>query len=480
MEPIPNPRATVATVALGTFMTCFDINAANVALPLIQNGFHTTIATVEWVVVAYLLTLCATQLTFGRISDLYGLKKVYVAGFIGFTISSLLCGLSGNIEMLILFRVLQALSGSMMMATGSAIVTNSVLPENRGKALSVTSIAVAAATCAGPSLGGILASHFGWAGIFYFNIPIGCLGTVLAMRNIKKDAPHSGSKFDPAGSSFIMLALILILLPLDMVSRSSVNPALIAGCLSVGIVFLILFLVYESKCNDPILNLKLFKNRVFTAGNFAATFFYMCDFIMIFMAPYYLQQQRMLSVSLSGLMMLPMSLAMILIAPVSGALSDKYDSRFICCTGLGILAAGILAFSTFHADTPIPLILAGFAVTGIGVGLFHTPNNSIVMGSAAAQDRGVAGATLGTMRNIGMVMGEAVSAALLSANTNYATAVFSAQGLSGKLLQQDAFSYAMRIICMTAVGCALMALIMSLMRGRTEKNNTAQAERLQG
>lgn len=121
-----NSHLTVLTVALGTFMTCFDINAVNVALPTIQDAFHTGISVVQWVVVAYLLTLCATQLTFGRISDLYGLKKIYVMGFIGFTISSLFCGFSPNITILILFRVLEALCGAMMMATGSAIITNSV------------------------------------------------------------------------------------------------------------------------------------------------------------------------------------------------------------------------------------------------------------------------------------------------------------------------------------------------------------------
>ena len=464
-----NPNLTVLTVALGTFMTCFDINAVNVALPSIQNTFQTGISVVEWVVVAYLLTLCATQLTFGRISDLYGLKKIYILGFIGFTLSSLFCGFSPNITTLILFRVLEALCGSMMMATGSAIITNSVLPENRGKALSVTSIAVAVSTCPGPSLGGLLVFHFGWSSIFFINVPVGIIGTTLAIRNISSDTPKAGSKFDPMGSIFIMAALTLIFLPLSMIGKSTVNPVLFSTLLVLGTAFLVAFLVHEKNCPHPILNLALFKNRVFAASNFAATFFYISEFMMVFLSPYYLQQQHMLPISTSGLIMLPMSLMMMATAPVSGAISDKSDGRLISCIGLGILAAAILTFSAFRQNTPVPLLLLAFAITGLGAGLFHTPNNSIVMGSVPAQSRGVAGATLGTMRNIGMVLGEALSAALLSSKVSYATAVFSARGMKGIALQQSAFLYALRIICVVAACCALAALLLTLFRGKKEE-----------
>jgi len=464
-----NGRATVITVAIGTFVSSFDVNAANVALPLIQSSFNTTIGVVEWVVVAYLLTLCATQLTFGRFSDLYGLKKIYVSGFIGFTVISLFCGLSTNIIMLIIFRIFQALFGAMMISTGSAIVTNTVASENRGKALSITTIAVGVAVCTGPSLGGLLASSFGWNSIFLINIPIGVLGTILAIRNIQRDAQKSDKKFDPIGSLLIILGLVMVLLPFDMMSISSTNPILIFSTLGVGLLMIVVFIIYEKKCDHPILNLSLFNNRIFTASNFAAVFFYMCEFIVLFLAPYYLQQQHMLSLPLSGLMMLPISLAMMVVAPVSGMISDKFDSRFISCAGLGILGVSVLFFGTFKTNTPVSLLLADFALTGIGAGLFQTPNNSAVMGSVSPQNRGIAGATLGTMRNIGMVLGEAISAALLASNISSGTKLFGLKGFQGLALQQAAFSYAMRIICITAAGCALIALILSLIRGRVSK-----------
>lgn len=158
---------------LGTFLGGFDTTSVNATLPLIQSSFHTSIAGVEWVVVAYLLTLSATKLTFGRIADIYGLKKINVIAMAGFTVTSLLCGLSANISALIAFRAVEGLSAAMMMATNSALITNAVSPADRGKGLSASAIAVAVSACAGPSVGGLLATAFGWQSIFLVKVPVG-------------------------------------------------------------------------------------------------------------------------------------------------------------------------------------------------------------------------------------------------------------------------------------------------------------------
>ncbi len=463
-----NPRATVLTIALGTFMSSFDINAANIALPMIQSKFNTSIAVVEWVVVAYLLTLCATQLTFGRTADLYGFKKLYVTGSIGFTLSSLLCGISASISMLIVFRVTQALCASMMIATGSAIITNSVPASNRGKALSLSAISVAVATCVGPSLGGLLASAFGWNSIFLINVPIGIVETVLSLRYIQKDSGKPSSKFDPLGSLLIMAALILILLPLDMVSSTSRFDLLTLSLLAAGVVLLGVFVLYETHCDHPILNMQFFRNRVFTASNLAATFFYTAEFILVFLAPFYLQKVRMLTPTAAGIMMLPLSLAMIVCAPVSGAISDKIGSRSMCGLGMLILAVSTLFMSGYTQSTPTVLLILIFALCGIGAGLFQTPNNSTVMGSVPAENRGIAAATLGTMRNIGMVLGEAISAAIIASSLNGAGGTPLAEGTPQ---WQSAFLTAMQAACITAAGCALGAMVLSFAKGKENKTN---------
>ena len=458
-----NPRATVLTVALGTFMSSFDINATNIALPMIQSKFNTSIAVVEWVVVAYLLTLCATQLTFGRIADLYGFKKLYVTGFIGFTVSSLLCGISPNIAMLILFRITQALCASMMNATGSAIITNSVPVSSRGKALSLTAVSVAVATCAGPSIGGLLASAFGWNSIFLINVPIGIVGTMLSLRNIQKDGGKGNARFDPVGSILIMAALILILFPLDMISSAYQAHALILASLVAGMILLAAFVLFEVKSDHPILNMRLFGNRVFAASNLAATFFYTAEFILVFLAPYYLQKVRMLTPTAAGILMLPLSLAMMICAPVSGAISDKIGSRSMCGLGMIILAGSTLGLSFYNKVTPTVLLTLIFALCGIGAGLFQTPNNSTVMGSVPTENRGVAAATLGTMRNIGMVLGEAISAALIASSINSAGG---AALTTSSPQWQSAFLAAMRIACITAACCAIAAMVLSFAKGK--------------
>lgn len=277
--------------------------------------------------------------------------------------------------------------------------------------------------------------------------------------------PASGEKFDPAGSILIILALILILLPIAAMSKATVNAALVIGSLAAGLILLAVFLIHEHRCSHPILNLNLFRNRVFSAGNFAAAFFFMTEYMLLFLCPYYLQNQHGMTATAAGPILLPLSIAMIIAAPVGGALSDRFGSRVICGVGMGIMTVAAVVFSTFQATTPSNPLLIVFAATGIGAGLFNTPNNSAVMGNVPAQNREIASATLGTMKNIGMVLGEAI-AAVLSSNITAATATLKAGGMQGIALRQGAFADAMRITCMVTACCAAAALVLSLVKGK--------------
>jgi EmrB/QacA subfamily drug resistance transporter len=389
----------------------------------------------------------------------------------GFTVTSLLCGLSATISALIAFRAVEGLRAAMMMATHSALITNAVSPGDRGKGLSVSAVAVAVAVsaCAGPSFGGFLATAFGWQSIFLVKVPIGLAIAVLAIHSIPNDMPVSGEKFDLAGSILIILSLMLILMPITVLGKASVNAVLIIGLLTAGLILFAVFLIHEHRCGCPILNLDLFRNRVFSASNFAATFFFMTEYMLLFLWPYYLQDQHRMTAATAGLVMLPLSIAMIIAAPVSGALSDKFGSRVICGIGMGIMAVAVVVFSTFQAETPVSLLLIAFAATEIGAGLFNTPNNSAVMGNVPGQSRGIASATLGTMKNLGMVLGEAVAASVFSSSIANTTAMLKAEGIHGVLLQQQIFASAMRETCIVTAFCAAAALVLSLVKGKTEK-----------
>ncbi|WP_243124311.1 MFS transporter [Clostridium sp. AWRP] len=458
--------STVIIIMLGTFISSFDVNVVNTALPIMQSYFHASMSSIEWVIVGYLMVLGATQLTFGRLSDILGHKKVYVAGLISFTISSLFCALSTSIVMLIVFRITQAIGASMISSSGSPIIIDTVDPKNRGKSLGMIAISVAVAVCTGPALGGLIASKVGWSSIFFINIPIGIIVSVLAIKVIRKDDKRRNEvQFDFAGSTLIIAAIFLILLPLNLLSKSYFNIGSIFFLLG-GIFALVLFIMFEKKAKHPILNMELFKNKVFTGSTFATMFFYMGEFILAFLAPYYLQKMKMFTPFMSGVMMLPMSIAMIIAAPLSGAISDNFDSRYIGCIGLAVVTLATLFVGGFNASTPILMITAVFFIYGFGGGLFQTPNTSAVMGSVTADRRGVASAALGTMRTFGMMSGEAISAALIAFSMNNSASTFISKGLKSTLLWQAEFGFATKVTCIAAAICVIAAIILSFACGK--------------
>lgn len=459
--------SSVIIIMLGTFISSFDINVVNTALPIMQSYFHVGMSSIEWIIVGYLMVLGATQLTFGRLSDMFGYKKIYVSGLMLFTISSLFCALSTSIIMLIVFRITQAIGASMISSSGSPIIIDAVDPKNRGKSLGMIAVSVAVAVCTGPALGGLLASRAGWRSIFFINVPIGIVVSILAVKVIKKDIKRRNAvQFDFAGSILIIAGIFLILLPLNLLSRSYFNIGSIVSFLG-GIFVLILFIAFEKKSKNPILDMELFKNKVFTGSTFAAMFFYMGEFILVFLAPYYLQKMRMLTPFMSGVMMLPMSAAMIIAAPLSGTISDNFDSRYIGCTGLLVMAAATLFVGGFNASTSIVMLAVDFFIYGFGGGFFQTPNTSAVMGSVAADKRGVASAALGTMRTFGMMSGEAISAALIVFSMNRSSSAFISKGLKSTLLWQAEFGFAIKVTCIVAAICTIVAIALSFIRGRS-------------
>lgn len=477
-----NMRGTLPVllpILLGTFMSALDTSVVTIALPVVQNNFHVSLSMVEWVTTAYLLIVSSMLLTFGRMSDLYGHKKVYVTGFAVFTAGSLLCGFSANIFMLIACRVFQALGAGMMFSANSAIITANVPPDRRGKAFGMTAVAVAAACCIGPVLGGALTAIWGWQSIFYINIPIGVIGTWLAARNIPADGKRQAVNFDTAGSILIFASLFLILLPLDLAGNDGIGTVLFTSMLLAGLALAAAFILLEKRVRHPLLKLELFRNRVFSASLVAAVFNYMAQFMMAFLAPFYLQKIRLLSPAVTGLLYMPMPLAIMLAAPISGSLSDRHDSRIISSAGMGIMSIGMFMLSLLKLDSPNWYIVMAMLLTGAGSGMFQTPNNSAIMGNAPAEHRGSASGALATMRNIGMVMGVAVCGALFNFYSGKATTVYEAGGLSGIPLKQAAFTYGLHITFTAAAIVALFAMAASLVKGKvlteTEKAREAAA-----
>jgi EmrB/QacA subfamily drug resistance transporter len=474
----PKSRSTLWIVALGTFMCSFDLNAVNMALPLMQKAFSAPTAIVEWVVVAYLLTLSSLLLGFGRLGDIGGLKRVFVGGFAIFTLASICCALSPSIEVLISCVTIQGLGAAMLMSTSNAVLVAAVPPERRGRALGALSIAIALATCAGPSLGGLIATRFGWKGVYLANLPLGLLGTIAAATLIADRRPSSpdspGRRFDLAGCLLGAAFLAATVLPLDLLSASmSAGPLLL---LALAALLAVAFVAVERRARQPLLDLALFKSKAFAAGNLAALLFFASEFAMVFLAPFFLQRMAGLSPTQAGLTMLPMSIALMAVAPLSGALSDRIDGRVLGCAGLVLIAAAELAFSLARVQASSTLRILAFAAVGVGIGLFTPPNTSAVMGSAPRERRGVAGATLATMKNVGMVLGEAVSAMILS-SVMAARGEALGQG-SGTAAWGGAFETAMRGVCIAAAGAALLAALLTTARSTTQPEEPGATDSL--
>ncbi len=452
-------------LGIGTFMSALDSSVVNIALPRIGSYFGISLSIVEWVVMAYLLVISSLLLTYGRLGDMYGHKRIYLTGFVIFTAGSLLCGMAPGIMPLIVFRGIQAAGAGMIMAIGPAIVTAVTPPQQRGRSLGLIAVAVSVALTTGPVLGGLLTSAFGWQSIFYINIPIGILGTLYAARVIPETGEKAVQPFDKYGAAAVFLALLCLLVPLSYTEKFGWRNPYILLSLFAGLCLLGAFILIEKRIAYPMVDLDLFRSRLFSMSNISALLNYMAQFTIILLMPFYLQQLLGLPPSKAGLFMIPMPLVTMLAAPLSGALSDRVDSRYISSAGMAVTVLGIWQISALDAASSPAVIIAAMATVGLGSGIFQTPNNSAIMGCVPPSRRGIASGLLATMRNLGMVLGVAVSGALFSGRLHHLQAVFASETLSEAQLWELAFTGAFRFTLTAAGVLALVAVATSLARG---------------
>ena len=462
-------RAVLLAVAIGTFMSALDTSVVNMVLPNIGNYFHASLSAIEWTIMSYLLVISSLLLTYGRLGDMYGHKKIYITGFIIFMSGSLLCGLASSVLLLIIFRGIQAVGAGMQMAMGPAIVTDTVPPADRGKGLSIIAISVAVALTTGPVIGGFLTTALGWQSIFLINIPIGLIGIFLAQKTIPQNRERQLQPFDFAGAALIFVTLVCILLPLSLMEHYGLKNPTILMLLLAGVLLLLAFVFWEKRARFPMFDMTLFQNRLFSMSNISALLNFMAQYTIILLIPFYLQKIRGLPPEQAGMLYLPMPFMMMIVAPVSGTLSDRMDSRYISSAGMGFMAFGMWLLSNLKADSPYFFMITGLIIVGLGIGLFQTPNNSAIMGSVPDSKRGIASGMLATMRNIGMVLGVAISGALFTSSHDWLIKVGKTNGLSGIMLEKKAFMGALRITYLIGALFALMAVITSMIKGSTRK-----------
>lgn len=401
-------------------MATLDSSIVNIALPTLTKELGVDLTHIKWVVISYLLVITCLLLPFGRISDQYGRRKVFRAGFVIFTIGSILCGLSPTLVTLLASRVVQGIGASMLMSNGPAIITANVPASERGKALGVLAMVVSAGLISGPSIGGVLITYFGWRSIFLANIPIGIVGIWLAGRHIKRDVlPAIHPRFDWRGSilqMLILFAMIVCVEPpsLGIALKMSRIPWMIAL-----VVMCALFLKVESRAAAPILDFSLLKNRTFWSGNLASLLSFISFSSVTVMMPFFLEEVMQFAPGRAGLFMTAVPLTIFFVAPISGRLSDKLGSRGLSVVGALVGSIGLFVMAGafgmgIHAEASSSAIVLALCSMGLANGIFQSPNNNAIMGAVPQSKLGVASALLATIRNLGLVTGTGLATALFS------------------------------------------------------------------
>ncbi len=405
----------LVAVGVGTFMSALDTSVVNTVLPVINRDFHSDVATIEWVVIVYLLVLSGLLLSFGRLGDLRGHKPVYITGFFIFIGGSVLSGLSRSVGLLICFRGLQALGAAMLSANSPAILTKSFPDSQRGQALGLQATMTYLGLTVGPSLGGWLTQQYGWRSVFYINLPVGLLALFLSLRVILPDPPVDKKEgFDLPGGVVFMGGLIALMLGLNQGYSWGWGSPAVLGLIFSAVVLLGLFVILELRSPAPMLDLSLFRRRLFTSSTLSAVLNYICVYSNLFLMPFYLIQARGLNPAQAGLLLTAQPILMAIVAPISGALSDRIGARLLSTLGMIILAIGLFLLARLELASSLAQVAIALAVAGIGIGIFISPNSSALMGSAPRFRQGIASGILATARNVGMVLGIGLSGAIFT------------------------------------------------------------------
>ncbi len=457
----------MAAVAMGVFLATIDGSIVNVALPTLMRAFDTEFAVVQWVVLAYLLTVTTLLLSMGRLGDMVGKKPIYATGFIVFTLGSVLCGLAPTVYWLIGFRVLQAVGAAMMMALGTAIVTEAFPPSERGKALGIIGSMVSVGIVAGPVLGGILIGMFSWHWIFFVNLPIGIIGSLMVARFVPALRPAGGQRFDRWGAFTLFVSLMALLLALTLGQQVGFSDVRILALFAAWLAFMAIFVAIEWKSGHPMIDLSLFQNRLFSINLVTGFVTFVSIAGTIILMPFYLENVLGYDPRSVGFLLSTVPVSMGIVAPVAGSLSDRIGTRPITVVGLIVLLGGYYALGSLGTQTVALGFILRFLPIGVGMAVFQSPNNSAIMGAVPRTRLGVVSGLLSITRTLGQTAGIAVLGALWAGRVTYrlgdtiqggatsAPAVMQVAGL------RDTF-----FVVVILIGLALMLGIWGLVRER--------------
>ena len=400
------------SISISVYMSTLDAGIVNVALPTVVRVLNTDLQTIAWVVMGYQIIITGCLLLVGRLADVFGQKRVYLAGLFTFTLGSVLCGVSPTIHVLIGSRIIQGLGASSLIVNGTAIIAMVFPEKERGQALGIIGSVVSVGFLTGPLIGGFLVEHVGWRSIFFINLPIGAAAILLTLRVLEEDRPGRRVPLDLLGALLLFFSLISLLLFLNEVPKRS-SP-LLWGCLSASLLSFALFITAELRTPTPIVDLRLFKRRFFAASMGTSLLIFWITGCHSFIMPFFLQNILEFSPSKAGMFMFPIALAMMIVAPLGGRLSDRVRGGLPATIGMALISLAVFSFCLLDGRASGYLIVWRQVVLGIGLGFFTPANNSTIIGSLPRDKLGIASSFSALSRNLGMVIGVAVAEMLIA------------------------------------------------------------------
>lgn len=402
----------LAAAALGAFSATVTGTSVNVALPSLVEIFDTTFPVVQWVVLAYLLSMSALLPIVGRLADMWGKKAIFIAGFVVFVLGSLLSGLAPTIGWLIAMRAFQGIGAAVLTSIGLAIVTDVFPAEERGRAIGITGAVLSTGVVFGPTLGGFLVDSLGWYWVFLIGVPVGLVGILLTLRFVPAYRRGPRQRFDIPGAALLLVTLLSLSLGLTLGQSLGFTSTIVLSLLALAAIGTVAFVVVERRIDQPLLDLELFRNPTFTLGLVVGFITFVSIAGTIFLMPFYLENVLGYPPFQVGILMSVSPILLVIVAPLAGWFGDRFGERPVTVAGISVLLLGYLALGSLTETSSATGYVLRFVLVGLGMAIFQTPNNSAIMGSAPRGRSGVAGGLLALTRALGQTAGIAVLGSL--------------------------------------------------------------------
>ncbi|MDP9271183.1 MAG: MFS transporter [Chloroflexota bacterium] len=457
----------LAVTSVGALLASITSGSLIIALPEILRDLHTDLFAVMWIIVGYTLVVTVLVLNAGRVADRFGRARTYTIGSAVFTLASVLCAVAPSAGTLIAGRVAQGVGAAFMFANSAALVTDAFNRRELGRALGINAMVIGAGLILGPIIGGWLTS-FGWRWVFWFNVPLGVIATVAAgLILVERVAAQRELEIDWWGSGLYLVGLLALMTSLAFGGLYGWTTWWILGGVILAVVITPVLLWVESRERNPIFDLTLFHDRLFTMGNLTGLLNGVARNGVLLLLVFYLQGVKGDDPVTAGIELAPLAAGMLILSPISGALSDRWGSRMLATTGMLVTAGGLAGLMTIQVDTPLWELMGWMLIVGAGSGIFNSPNTSAVMGVVPPEKRGIGAGMRAMLTNTGFVLSIALAVGLLTSSMDprVMLAVISGTQTGSAGIDLGPFIRALHIAFGAGVAASLLGAVISLMRG---------------